>query len=97
KVPSLPSAAINDAHLIAAFRSLHHAFEQRSDVSEIREWLTQTFARMFARCGTAIHSLDAGPDDSASFRKVAAFVRAHRLDELHLDELAAVADVTVFQ
>ncbi|HXS22044.1 MAG TPA: AraC family transcriptional regulator [Steroidobacteraceae bacterium] len=95
--PSFPSSAIGDATLILGFRSLHLALEQRSDVSEIRERLLQVFARMYADCGTAVSSIEARPDDWAQFRKVAEVVREHRLDELRLDSLAAVANLTVFQ
>lgn len=97
KMPSLPSSAIDDTGLVAEFRSLHAALEERGPVCESRESLIQIFALMFARCGRVAPSIDAGPDDSALFRKVAAVARAHRLEELHLDELAAVASLTVFQ
>lgn len=97
KMPSFASSAIEDAGLIAGFRSLHRALERRSEISEIREALLQTFACMLERCGTAVRLLDAGSDDCARFRKVAAVVRAYRLDDLRLDDLAAVADLNTFQ
>jgi len=97
KRPSFSSSVIDDTGLITGFRSLHSALEQRGDSCEIREGLIQVFARMFQRANTAAPSTDACPDDRARFRKVAEFVRAHRLDELHLEELAALADLTVFQ
>ena len=97
KRPSFPSSAIDDTGLSAAFRSLHSALQQRGSVCEIRESLLQVFARLFERCGSAVPSIDSGPDDCARFRKVAAVARAHQLDELRLDDLAAVADLTVFQ
>jgi AraC-like DNA-binding protein len=97
KQPSFPSKVIADTALIAGFRSLHVALEQRSDICDIRERLLQAFAHLFMDCGTAIRSLDAGPDDRSRFRKVAAVVRAHRPDDLRLDELAAVAGLNVFQ
>jgi AraC-like DNA-binding protein len=97
KRPSFPSCAIDDTVLIAGFRSLHSALEQRGDVCEIRERLIQAFARMFERCSAGVPSIDLGPDDRARFRKVAALVRTHHLDALHLEKLAAVADLTVFQ
>ena len=97
KKPSFASSAIDDMGLVAEFRSLHAALEQGGTVCEIRESLIQVFAHMCERCGSPAPPIDAGSDDSALFRKVAAVARAHRLDELHLDELAAVADLTVFQ
>jgi AraC-like DNA-binding protein len=97
KMPYLPSAAIDDVDLIAKFRSLHAVLEQRGDASEVREKLIQTFAHMFERCSTAIRALDTGPDDCARFRRVAAVVRARRLGEVRLDELAAVANLSAFQ
>lgn len=97
KKSSLPSSAIDDTGLVAEFRALHVALEQPGTVCEIKESLIQVFAHMFERCGSAAPSIDAGPEDSALFRKVAAVARAHRLDELRLGELAAVADLTVFQ
>lgn len=97
KTPFVSSCAIADSGLVAGFRSLHRSLERRSDVSEIRECLIQTFARMLECCGAPVRPIDAGPDDRLRFRKVAAVVRAHRLDDLRLDELAAVADVNVFQ
>lgn len=97
KRPSFPSSAIDDTALIAEFRSLHLALEQPGTACEVRERLIQVFARMFAACSTAARSIDAGPDDCARFRKVAAIVRAHHLDELRLEELAAAAYLNVFQ
>jgi AraC-like DNA-binding protein len=97
KRPSFPSSAIDDKGLVAGFRLLHSALEQRRDVCEIREQLIQVFAHMFERCNTAVRSKDTGPADRARFSKLAAVVRTHRLDELRLEELAAVTDLTVFQ
>lgn len=97
KMPSFPSSAIDDADLIARFHSLHGALEQRGDVSELRERLIQAFGRMFERYSKATRSFDSGPDDFARFRKAAAVVRARRLGELHLEELAAIADLNAFQ
>ena len=93
---SLPSGAIDDKRLVAEFRSLHSALERPGGVCEIRERLVQVFAHMFERRGTDVRSIDAGPADCARFRKVAAVVRAHRRDELPLEELAALADLNVF-
>lgn len=95
--PSFPSSAIDDATLIAGFRSLHLALERRGDVCAIREGLVQVFARIYADCGTAVSSIEARPDDWARFRKIAEAVREHRLDDLRLDALAAIANLTVFQ
>ena len=95
--PSFPSSAISDPGLIAECRSLHLALEQRSEACAIRERLLQVFAHMYADCGTAGRSMEAGSVDWARFRKVAAVVRARRLEELRLEELAAVADLTAFQ
>ena len=97
KIPFFSSSAIADSGLIAGFRSLHRALERRSDIAEIREWLIQTFAYMFERCSTGVRLIDPGPDDCIRFRKLTAVMRAHRLDDLRLDELAAVADLNVFQ
>jgi AraC-like DNA-binding protein len=97
KIPSFPSRTIDDAGLIARFRSLHRALEREGDVSEIRASLIQTFARMWERGTTGVRRLDAGPHDGARFRKVAAVVRAHQFEELRLDDLAAVAELNVFQ
>ena len=97
KRPSFPSSVTDDTGLIAGFRSLHSALEQQGALCEIREGLIQVFARMLPLGNTAAPSTDACPDDCARFRKVAEFVRAHRLDELRLEELAALADLTVFQ
>jgi AraC-like DNA-binding protein len=96
KSPFFRSSAIDEPHLIAGFRSLHSALERRDEISEIREGLTQVFARLLERASAA-GSIDTGPYDCARFRKAAALVRAHRFGELHLEELAAVADLTVFQ
>lgn len=97
KIPLFSRSAIADSTLIAGFRSLHRSLERRSDLSEIRERLLQTFADMLEHCSTPARLIDTGPDDCVRFRKVAAVVRAHRLDDLRLDELAAVADLNVFQ
>ena len=97
KMPFFSSSAIADSALVAGFRSLHRALERRSEIAEIRERLIQTFAYMFERSRTGVRLIDAAPDDRARFRKVAAVVRAHRLDDLCLDKLAAVADLNVFQ
>ena len=97
RMPNFSSSAISDSGLSAQFRSLHRSLERLSDLSEVREGLIQTFARMLERCNTSVRPIDAGPGDRARFRKVAAAVRAHRLDDLRLDELAAVADLNVFQ
>src|SRR5579872_7504028 len=54
--PSLPSSAIDDTGLVAEFRSLHLALEQRGTACEVRERLIQVFARMFAGCSTSARS-----------------------------------------
>jgi AraC-like DNA-binding protein len=95
--PYLPSGAIDDAKLVAEFRSLHSALERPGDVWEVREGLVQVFARLFERRGTAVRSMGAGSDDYSRFRKVAAVVQAHHRDELPLEELAALADLNVFR
>ena len=97
KLPSFPSSTIGDRGLIAELRTLHQALERQGEVSEIRELLIQAFARMLECRRTVVRPLDDGPYDCARFRKVAAVVREHRSGELRLDELAAIAELSVFQ
>lgn len=97
KMPSFPSAAIADAHLTAQFRSLHEALDQPGCASQIRECLIVAFARMLNRCSAATRTFDAGRNDRARFDEVAAMIRAHRLEDLCLEELAATKDLTVYQ
>lgn len=97
KIPAFPSSAIDDLGLIAAFRSLHRMLERPGEDFEIRELLTRAFARMLEHRSTVIRRLDAAPNDRARFRKVAAVLRAHRFEELRLDDLAAAVELNVFQ
>jgi AraC-like DNA-binding protein len=96
--PPLPGSAIEDPPgLIAEFRSLHSALELHGEAGDITERLIQVFADLVARCSTTVRSWGAGPHDGARFRKVTDLVRMRRHDSLRLEELAAAADLTVFQ
>lgn len=97
KRPSFPSGALEDTRVIGEFRALHRALERRGELLEIRERLIQVFARLCERCGAAVPSLGADTGDRALFNKLSAVVREHRLDGLRLEELAAVADLNVYQ
>lgn len=97
EIPSFPSAAIADSHLTAEFRSLHEALRRPGGASEIREYLIVAFARMLKRCGAATRAFDAGRNDRARFKEIAAVLRAHRLEDLCLERLAATKDLSVYQ
>jgi len=96
-IPAFANSAIDDLGLIAGLRSLHRTLERQGEDCEIRELLIQTFARMLQHSTTVIRRLDAGPNDCSRFHKVSALVRAHRCEELRLDDLAAVVELNVFQ
>lgn len=95
--PPFPSGAIEDKKLTAEFRSLHRALERPGEVCGQGGRVVEAFAHMLELCGKTVRETEAGRDDSARFRKVADFVQAHRRDELRLQELAALADLNVFQ
>ena len=101
-VPHFTGNLFNDADLIEDFLSLHRWLDEGRDRFQeldlqVGQLMIGTFGRLFQRHGSGGGHIDPAPEGRAICRRVADLMRARFAEPLRLDELAAAADVTIFQ
>jgi AraC-like DNA-binding protein len=95
--PYFTTNMIADAGLVRDFLALHRALEEGSDRFREHELLIGTFGRLFQRHGSAAARIPSSRADQAVVRRVTEIMKARFAESLLLEDLAAAADLTVFQ
>lgn len=96
-LPHFLANRVPDRDLTAAFLALHRALEAGRDPFRERELLVGSFGVLFRRHGSGRSRVPPAPADRARLARVVAAMRERHDETLRLDDLAAEADLTVFQ
>ena len=96
-VPYFTRNLFADPDLIDAFLALHRALQDGGDLFEARERLLVSFGVLFRRHGSGGGRIAPVPRDRDRLDRAMARMRDGHDQALHLDDLAAAADVTSFQ
>ena len=96
------SNVFHDPALVARFLVLHQALDgaQQDPLQDLlhqRELLAQSFGDLFQRHGRAAHRLPKAPKDARTLAPVLALMHDCHADNLTLEQMGAVADLTPFQ
>ncbi|MDE5440268.1 helix-turn-helix domain-containing protein [Bradyrhizobium sp. CSA207] len=97
-MPHFPESMLDDGDLIGRFGRLHRALETEQDSLLADELVIDAFGRLFGRHGSGgdRRNLPAGQDAAAAMRLIA-LMRERCAENLSLDDLARIADLTNFQ
>ncbi|MEX2630506.1 MAG: AraC family transcriptional regulator [Tistlia sp.] len=96
-LPHFLANKVADRDLTAAFLALHRALEQGRDPFRERELLVGSFGVLFRRHGSDRARIAPAPAERARLARPLALMQARHGEALRLEELAAEADLTVFQ
>src|SRR5260370_17972706 len=96
-VPYFTSNIFSDADLVRSFLSLHQALEAGADRFREHEILISAFGDLFGRCGSGGDRIEPAPRDRILVRKIADLMRQRFAENLLLGDLAAIADLSIFQ
>ncbi|SMF13003.1 transcriptional regulator, AraC family [Tistlia consotensis] len=99
-VEALPYFLTNklaDPDLIEAFLALHRALEQGRDPFRERELLVGSFGVLFGRHGSGGGRIPPAPADRTRLARATALMHGRHGEALRLEEVAAEANLTVFQ
>lgn len=97
RLPYFLDNKVVDRDLIGGFISLHRALEEGRDPFRERELLVDSFGVLFARHGSDGERIPTAPRDRARLERAVSVMEAGYADSLHLEMIAAEADLTVFQ
>jgi AraC-like DNA-binding protein len=96
-MPHLPSNFLADADLVERFGALHRALEAGGDRFGEHELLIGAFGSLLRRHGSGGSRIEGAPRDRAIVARVTEVMQARYAESLLLDDLAAVAGLTVYQ
>jgi AraC-like DNA-binding protein len=96
-VPHFAGNFVADADLTERFAVLHRALEGGGDRFGEHELLIGTFGHLFRRHGSGGGRIECAPRDRTMVLKIADVMRERFADSLLLEDLAAIAGLTVFQ
>jgi AraC-like DNA-binding protein len=96
-MPHFTSNFLADADLVERFGALHRALEAGGDRFGEHELLIGAFGDLLRRYGSGGSRIEGAPRDRAIVARVAEVMRARYAESLLLDDLAAVAGLTVYQ
>src|SRR5258708_14411674 len=96
-VPYFTSNIFSDADLVRNFLSLHQALEAGADRFREHELLISAFGDLFGRRGSGGDRIEPAPRDRVLVRKIADLMRQRFAENLLLGDLAAIADLSIFQ
>ncbi len=96
-VPYFTSNIFSDADLVRSFLSLHQALEAGADHFREHELLISAFGDLFGRCGSGGDRIEPAPRDRILVRKIADLMRQRFAENLLLGDLAAAAELSIFQ
>ena len=90
------SNVFRDADLIASFLALHRALEDSDDL-RAQELLAASFGALVARHGSRPSRVAPAPRDRARYDTVIAVIEDRHAENLTLDHMSALVDLTPFQ
>jgi AraC-like DNA-binding protein len=96
-VPHFTGNFVADTDLTERFAVLHRALEGGGDRFGEHELLIGTFGHLFRRHGSGGGRIECAPRDRTIVRKIADVMRGRFADSLLLEDMAAIAGLTVFQ
>lgn len=95
-IPFFPAPVVQDAHLAGIIHHLHLSLELPAAALERESRLVDAFAQLIARHADNRLQVRAVKQERQSVRRVREYVETHYAENVSLDQLAAIADLSPF-
>ena len=95
-IPFFPAPVFHDAQLAALIHRLHLTLETQASALERESWLVQTFAQLITRYADDRPQAQVVGKERQPVQRVRAYLEAHYAENVSLEQLAGIANLSPF-